>query len=72
MRVYNSIPIDIKSLVGSAKLNYADAFYREFALLLRERKSGSLLVMFQDALEEANMMASEKNKAESRGRKNEI
>ena len=63
MRVYNSIPDDIKPLIGTAKLHYVDAFDGDFALLLRERKSSSLLVMIQDALEvEANMMASGKIK----------
>ena len=38
MRVYNSIPADIKPLVGAAKLHYADAFDNDFVLLLRERK----------------------------------
>ena len=58
MRVYNSIPADIKPSVGAAKLHYAEAFDNDFALLLRERKSASLPVMFTDALEvEANMMA---------------
>ena len=63
MRVYNSIPANIKPLVGAAKLHYADAFGNDFALLLRERKSLSLHVMFQDSLEvEANMMSSGKIK----------
>ena len=63
MRVYNSIPIDIKPLVGAAKLHYVDAFESDFALLLRERKSASLPDMFKDALEvEANMMARGKMK----------
>ena len=58
MRVYNSIPADIKPSVGAAKLHYAEAFDNDFALLLRERKSTSLHVMFTNALEvEANMMA---------------
>ena len=51
MRVYNSILVDIKPLVGAAKLHYVDSFDGDFALLLRERKSTSLPVMFQDALE---------------------
>ena len=42
MGVYNSIPADIKPLLGAAKLHYADAFGDDFALLLRERKSASL------------------------------
>ena len=36
MRTYNSIPADIKPLVGDAKLHYADAFDSDFALLLRK------------------------------------
>ena len=58
MRVYNSIPTDIKPLAGAAKLHYAESFDNDFALLFRERKSSSLPVMFIDALEvETNMMA---------------
>ena len=33
MKVYNSIPVDIKPLVGSTKLHYVDAFDGDFALL---------------------------------------
>ena len=47
MRVYNSIPADIKPLVGAAKLHYVDSFDGDFALLLRERKSARLPSMFQ-------------------------
>ena len=58
MRVYNSIPVDIKPSTGAAKLHYTEAFDNDFSLLLRERKSTSLPVMFTDALEvETNMMA---------------
>ena len=58
MRVYNSIPAAIKPSLGAAKIHYADAFNNDFALLLRERKSNTLLSMFTNALEvEANMMA---------------
>ena len=58
MRVYKSIPTNIKPSAGAAKLHYLEAFDNDFALLLRERKSSSLPVMFTDALElESNMMA---------------
>ena len=58
MRVYNSIPTDIKPSPGAAKLHYAEAFDNDFALLLRERKLATLTAMFTDSLEvEANMMA---------------
>ena len=50
MRVYNSIPADIKPLAGSTKLHYVDAFDGDFALVLREIKSASLPAMFQDDL----------------------
>ena len=63
MRVYNSIPDDIKPSAAAAKLNYAKAFDNDFAFSLRERKSASLTAMFIDALEvEENMMASGKMK----------
>ena len=58
MRVYNSIPADIKPLVGAAKLHYVDAFESSFSLLLREGKLAKLPAMFKDALEvEINIMA---------------
>ena len=58
MRAYNSIPADIKPLVGAAKLHYANAFKSDFALLLRERKFASFPIMFKYALEvEENLMA---------------
>ena len=63
MRVYNSIPDDIKPSVATTKLHYDEAFDNDFAFSLRERKSVSLTSMFIDALEvEANMMASGKMK----------
>ena len=37
-RVDNSIPANIKPLVGAAKFHYVDAFDGDFVLLLRERK----------------------------------
>ena len=67
MRVYNSIPTDIKPSHGAAKLYYAKAFDNDFALLLRERKLATLHVMFTYALEvEANMMACGKIKKKGR------
>ena len=63
MRVYNSIPRDIKPSAAVAKLHYVRAFDNDFAFSLRERKSVSLAAMFTDALEvEANMMGSGKMK----------
>ena len=37
MRVYNSIPANIKPLVGASQLHYAYAFESDFSLLLREK-----------------------------------
>ena len=55
--MYNSIMIDIKPLVGPAKLHYVDSFESDFSLLLRERKSVNLPTMFIDELEvEDNLM----------------
>ena len=63
MRVYHSIPADIKPLVGATKIHYVDYFENDFSLLLRERKSYSLPNMLNDALEvESNMMACGKMK----------
>ena len=68
--MYNSILVDIKPLVGAAKLHYTDAFDSDFSLLLRERKSATLPMMFQDALEvEVNMMASRKIRQKMETRK---
>ena len=50
MRVYNSIPTDIKTLVGNTKLHYIDAFESYFSLLIREIKSSSFPIMLKDAL----------------------
>ena len=63
MRVYNSIPEDIKPSPAVAKLHYDGDFDNDFAFSLRERKSTSLAAMFTYSLEvEANMMASGKMK----------
>ena len=63
MRVYNSIPEDIKPSTAAAILHYAGAFDNDFAFSLRERKLATLAAMFTDALEvEENMMASGKMK----------
>ena len=58
MRVYNSIPSNIKPLVGAANIDYDVSFESNFALLLRERKTTNLSTMLKYALEvEANFMA---------------
>ena len=63
MTIYNSIPANIKPLVGSSRLHYADDFESEFSLLLREIKSTNIPTMLKYSLEvEANLMASGKMK----------
>jgi len=58
MRVYGSIPANVKPLVGAAKLHFADAFDNDFALLLIERRSATLTDMIEDAMVvEDNLMA---------------
>jgi hypothetical protein len=58
MRVYNSIPIEFQPPPGVVQLQYADSFYSDFILLLRERRSTNLYVMMSDAIKvKVNMMA---------------
>ena len=44
-KMYSKFPTEIKPLETSAKLTYANAFESEFSLLLRERRSITLLNM---------------------------
>jgi hypothetical protein len=63
MKVYNSIPDQVKPPPGASQLHYVDAFESEFSLLLRERRSTSLTDMMNDAIEvEVNLAASRKIK----------
>jgi hypothetical protein len=63
MKVYNSIPIEVKPPLGTTQLQYVDSFDIDFALLLRERRSNTLDDMMIDAIEvEVNLMASGKIK----------
>jgi hypothetical protein len=63
MRVYNSIPAEVKPPPGAAQLRYVDSFDSDFSLLLRERRSTTLDDMMNDAIEvEVNLMASGKIK----------
>jgi hypothetical protein len=60
-KMYNKIPDEIKPTETSAKITYASAFDPEFCLLLRERRSPSLVHMQDVALEvESNIVASDK------------
>ena len=51
MKLYISIPIEIKPLVGAGKHHFANYFDSDFALLLRERKSENIESMNKDAIE---------------------
>jgi hypothetical protein len=60
-KMYNKIPDEIKPTKTSAKITYASAFDPEFFLLLRERRSTSLVHMQDATLEvESNIVASDK------------
>ena len=57
--MYSKIPTEIKPISTSAMINYANAFDSNFCLLLRERRSTSLSLMQDAALEvESNILAS--------------
>jgi hypothetical protein len=59
MKIYNSIPTEVKPPPKAAQLRYANSFDSDFALLLRERISNTLDDMMSDAIEvEVNLMAS--------------
>jgi hypothetical protein len=63
MRVYNSIPTEVKPPPGAAQLRYADSFDSYFSLLPRERRYTTLNDMMNDLIEvEVNLMASGKIK----------
>jgi hypothetical protein len=63
MKVYNSIPMEVKPPPGAAQLRYVDSFDSDFSLLLRERRSNTLGAMMSDVIEvEVNLMASGKIK----------
>ena len=59
--MYSKIPVEIKPSDVFAKITYSDAFDSEFYLLLRERRSPTLSLMKDVALEvESNILASQK------------
>jgi hypothetical protein len=65
-RMYGKIPKEIKPSDASAKITYSDAFDSDFCLLLRERRSPTLSLMQDAALEvESNILASQKWKGDS-------
>ena len=61
MKLYNSIPTDIKPIAGAAKLHFTDSFDSDFTFLLRERIYANHESMIKDDFEvELNLMASGK------------
>jgi hypothetical protein len=60
-RMYGKIPLEIKPIETSVKVTYASAFDPEFFLLLRERRSTSLVHMQDASLEvESNLLVVDK------------
>jgi len=49
--MYNKIPEDIRPSQNAAKVTYARAFDLNFAMMLRERISNTLLIMQDDAID---------------------
>jgi hypothetical protein len=65
-QMYKKIPDDIRSVERLAKVTYANVFYANFFLLLRERRSTTLDDMKDSSLEvESNIIASEQLKKRS-------
>jgi hypothetical protein len=64
LKVYNSIPTEVKSPPSVAQLRYIDSFDNDFSLLLRERRLENLDSTMSNVVEvEVNMMASRKIKS---------
>ena len=50
--MYNRIPNDINTTHNSAKVTFVGVFESVFAMMLRERRSTTLTIMQDDALDE--------------------
>jgi hypothetical protein len=62
-KFYNNIPRDINPSQPTTKVTYVGAFDVDFSMVLRERRSPTLLIMQDDAIDiEGNMIASGKMK----------
>ena len=58
-KLYNKIPANKNTSQPTTKVTYVGAFDVDFAMTLRERRSQTLLVMQEDAIDiEGNMIAS--------------
>jgi hypothetical protein len=63
-QMYGKIPEEIKPSETSAKITFANAFDAEFSLLLRERRTTTLSLMQDAAIEvESNILAADKLKS---------
>lgn len=70
MKTYDSIPTDVKPPLRTTKLHYANAFDSVFTLLLRERRSSSLIDMMDDAIKvEVSLSTSNKTKQRNETRR---
>ena len=68
--MYSKISTEIKPTDTSARITYANSFDSDFCLLLRERRSSSLSLMQDAALEvESNNLTSQKVKGKVDRRK---
>jgi hypothetical protein len=66
-KLYNKILVDIKPSQAATKVTYVGAFEVDFSIMLRERRSPTLLIMQDDAIDiEGNMTTSGKIKSKNR------
>jgi hypothetical protein len=71
--MFGKIPAEIKPSDASAKITFFVAFDPDFCLILRERRSTTLALMQDAALEvESNIMASQKLKGKVERKKSVI
>jgi hypothetical protein len=64
--MYSKIPEEIKPTETSAKISFSNAFDAEFSLLLRERRSVTLILMQEVAIEvESNILVVERLKSKN-------
>jgi hypothetical protein len=69
-KMFGKIPAEIKPSDASAKITFSAAFDAEFCLILRERRSATLALMQDAALEvESNITASQKLKGRTEKKK---
>jgi hypothetical protein len=72
-KMFGKIPAEIKPSDASAKITFSAAFDSEFCLILRERRSATLALMQDAALEvESNITASQKLKGRAERKKSVV